>query len=81
MKTYQTNDGEQFTVENSRDLVKQLRAASRDPEPNIEAFMRALAKRVRQTTSTKVPTNSDSDFVAALLRSGLLTEIEGTSND
>lgn len=76
MKKYTTNDGETFEAENARDVVRQLRAGSRDPEPNVEAFMRQLAHRVKQTSGAQLPTNSESEFVEALLRTGLLTEVQ-----
>jgi hypothetical protein len=75
MKHYKTDDGAVFEADNSRDVIRQLRTASRDPEPNTEAFMKQMARRVRQTSGVYIPTDSESEFVAALLRTGLLSEV------
>jgi hypothetical protein len=78
MIRYRTNDGEALEGINRRAIIRKLRELSRDPEPNEEAFMAAMADRVLKQTGTVVPTNSEAAFVAALVEAGLL--IEETEN-
>lgn len=74
MKRYHTNDGEPVSGATSRDVIKALRAVSRDPEPTLQAFMRTTAYRVNTQTGYVVPFHSEAGFVAGLVTAGLLIE-------
>jgi len=81
MKTYVTNSGETIEAANNRDLVRKLRASSWDEQRlTIKAFIKAMARRARLQTGTRVATNTPTNFVAGLVRAGLLTEQEGGQN-
>ena len=73
---YQTGDGEKIEGRTSREVLRKLRALSRDREPTQSAFMEALAERALQTTQQVVRLDSETHFVADLVTAGLLKEIK-----
>lgn len=72
MMTFRTSDGAKIKGPTARDVIKALRAVSRDPEPSLPQFMRAVATRVSRQTGNRIPTRSKAQFIAALERAGLL---------
>jgi hypothetical protein len=78
MKTYITADGETLVARDARQVVRKLRAAGFYREDSVEAFMVAVAQRVRRKTGCRVATSSDAEFVSDLIRAGILQEQEKT---
>lgn len=72
MMVFRTSDGAKVKGPTAREVIKALRVVSRDPEPSLLQFMRALATRAYRQTGRRIPTHSQTKFIAALERAGLL---------
>ena len=76
MRTFTMENGERFEVRDARSLIRKLRADSPYPEASQKAWMKGVARRTYQTTKTRVSTDNENAFVAALICSGKIKEIE-----
>ena len=76
MMKVRMSDGAVFDVVDSRDLVRQLRRASRDKRKNERAFMRAAAARSGIQFGARIRCSTFRKFVADLLEAGIIERVK-----
>lgn len=74
MKTYRTQDSQEYVASGASDLVRQLRAESHEAGSSKQNWRADAAYRASEATGTTVRGDSDAHFVDDLINAGLLKE-------
>lgn len=69
-----TNDGQEIIATTPKEIVAELHADSRAPAKNDRAFMQETADRIMAQFELRVRADRPENFIADLLKIGLLVE-------
>jgi hypothetical protein len=75
MANYCTRDGVALSGETPMDVVKSLRATSRDPAPNLVQFMERVAAGAELQTGHRIRIGSAAAFLTDLIAAGLIRSV------
>lgn len=69
---YKAIDGFTFEAADAQECIVKLRADSWNPEPSLEGYAQALARRAKLQTGKTIPATPYDELVAGLISAGLL---------